>query len=141
MDLIIQKGTEIGVSLFFPFISERTVIKLDEKKEQKRLERWRKIAKEAAEQSHRSKIPEIMPIVKFNDLIQYITGKTSLTAYEQENNLTLFQVLNNYSDLKELILVIGPEGGFTEQEISKLKSNGSLSVSLGKRILRTGRGR
>lgn len=137
MELIIQKGTEVGVSAFLPFTSERTIVQLDQKKEQKRLERWDKIAKEAAEQAHRSLIPKILPVVSFKELLKLNEDGLTLIAYEKENSRTLYQVLEQNNNVDKVFLIIGPEGGFSEQEIIAAEKNGAVSVSLGKRILRT----
>ncbi|TCS83741.1 16S rRNA (uracil(1498)-N(3))-methyltransferase [Tepidibacillus fermentans] len=137
MDWIIQKGTEIGVTSFLPFTSERTIVQLDENKEQKRLERWRKIAKEAAEQAHRSAIPKIHPVLTWEGLLDLIQKEFTLIAYEQENTITLYQALSKNSEQKRLLLVIGPEGGFSTHEVQEAIKRGAISISLGKRILRT----
>ena len=141
MELIIQKGTETGISSFIPFTSQRTIVKLDQKKEQKKLERWDKIAKEAAEQAHRSKIPTIHPVFSWKELLDWMEGKLVLIAYEKENTMKLSKALadaiKNTPQLKEAVLVIGPEGGFSEEEILQAEQRGAISVSLGKRILRT----
>lgn len=136
MDLIIQKGTEIGVSSFLPFVSERTVVQLNEKKEQKRLERWNKIAKEAAEQSHRSKIPNISPVIQFKELLKYMDDSLVFIAYEKEDTMSLYKALSD-KQIKKIMLIIGPEGGFSENEINRAIESGAISISLGKRILRT----
>jgi len=137
MELIIQKGTEIGVSAFLPFTSERTIVQLNDKKEQKRGERWRKIAKEAAEQSHRSIIPELLPAVSFKELLRLVNQQLSLFAYENERTSTLYKALENQKHPTKILLIIGPEGGFTEKEAADIQASGAISVSLGKRILRT----
>jgi len=139
MDLIIQKGTEIGVRSFIPFTSERTIVQLNEKKEQKRIERWMKIAKEAAEQAHRSVIPDILPVINWKQLLNKIANDNikTLIAYEQEDTKSLYEALEQNSEAKTILLVIGPEGGFTEKEIETATEMGAISISLGKRILRT----
>lgn len=137
MDLIIQKGTEIGVSAFLPFTSERTIVQLNDKKEQKRVERWEKIAKEAAEQAHRSRIPYILPVTDLKELLSDLRGILPLIAYEKENTNCLNKVLTDNSNQKRILLIIGPEGGFTEKEIKLAEEKGAISISLGKRILRT----
>lgn len=137
MELIIQKGTEIGVSSFLPFTSERTIVQLNEKKENKKFERWEKIAKEAAEQSHRSIIPQILPVHTFKQLINFAANKLTLIAYENENTNNLYEILKENAHTKEILLIIGPEGGFTEKEVAQATENGIYSISLGKRILRT----
>lgn len=136
MDFIIQKGTEIGITAFLPFHSERTIVQLNDQKEQKKLERWGKIAKEAAEQSHRSKIPDILPVVSYKELLKNIDNSFALIAFEKEDSITLFKAIENFPELKEILLIIGPEGGFTDKEVELAIEYGAISISLGKRILR-----
>jgi len=137
MDFIIQKGTEIGVSEFLPFTSERTIVQLDTNKQKKRIERWQKIAKEAAEQAHRSVIPKIHSVITWKQLLQKMQHEFSLIAYEKENTMTLYQTLTDHLDQIKILFVIGPEGGFSASEIEEAKKQGAISVSLGTRILRT----
>lgn len=136
MELIIQKGTEVGVSSFIPFVSQRTVVQLNEKKEQKKLERWHKIAKEAAEQAHRSIVPEIYSVLSWKELLIRFKQETTLIAYEKETSTALYQMVEENSQHKSFLIVIGPEGGFTEEEIKQAEEAGAISISLGKRILR-----
>ncbi len=140
MDLIIQKGTEIGVKQFIPFESERTVVQWNDKKKQKHYERWSKIAKEAAEQAHRNIIPKISLIVTFNQLLRGIGQSYAFIANEKEGQLSLHQSLNQYiqsENRSKILLIIGPEGGFSEKEVIEAINAGAISISLGKRILRT----
>lgn len=138
MEWILQKGTELGAYSFFPFSSERTIVKLDEKKEAKKLERWRKIVKEAAEQSHRAVLPEILPPVSFREAMKASSAYTRCAiAYEKEGGTTLHQVLDELKADDTLLVLIGPEGGFSSEEVGIAESNGFLPISLGPRILRT----
>ncbi len=139
MDLVIQKGTEIGMKELIPFSSARAIVQLDEKKEAKRLDRWQKIAKEAAEQAHRSIIPEIRHVLTWKQLLNVKDPyDLKLVAYENEVSVSLQQALQSVTNLNvRVLLVIGPEGGFTEEEIIEAESRGFQSVQVGKRILRT----
>ncbi len=137
MDLIVQKGTEIGASAFIPFTSKRTIVQLDAKKEQKRIERWQKIVKEAAEQAHRSIIPNVFSVMKWEELLKHTKDYLTLIAYEQETTQTIAKVLDQHVDVDAIMLIIGPEGGFTEEEIKEAEKHGAIAISLGKRILRT----
>lgn len=138
MDLIVQKATEMGATQIIPFTSSRTIVKLNDKKESNRIIRWQKIAKEAAEQAHRSRVPEITEVMSFRELLsagqQY---DLALIAYEQEDEQSLRQRLQPLLAGCNILVVIGPEGGFSEEEISLAKHNGYVSISLGNRILRT----
>ncbi|MDF2726332.1 MAG: hypothetical protein K0Q59_6010 [Paenibacillus sp.] len=144
METVIQKGTEIGACRFVTFISDRTVVQYDGKKEAKRLERWQKIAKEAAEQAHRNRIPEIEAPVSWKQLMT-VAGEAdvALFCYEKEEALTLKQALRpaiakrGSANAMQVLLIVGPEGGFTEREAEEAVKAGCLSVKLGPRILRT----
>lgn len=142
METVIQKGTEIGAARFIPFISERTIVQYDAKKEKKRLERWMKIAKEAAEQAHRGKIPEIAPVCTWQELLAEARSvNAAFLCYEKESELLLRQQLarlkNDIGASAGLMLIIGPEGGFSDKEVEEALAAGCRTISLGKRILRT----
>ncbi|KQL48952.1 16S rRNA methyltransferase [Brevibacillus choshinensis] len=138
MEWILQKGTELGAYSFFPFSSERTIVKLDAKKEAKKLERWRKIVKEAAEQSHRDVLPQLLSPVSFREALEAGKQYTRCAiAYEKEGGTTMHQVLTEMTADDSLLVLIGPEGGFSPDEVAQAEAKGFLSVSLGPRILRT----
>lgn len=139
MELIIQKCTEIGVSKFVPVVMERCVVKIDSKNEIKKITRWQKIAESAAKQSGRDIIPEVKNIINLKKLCQLVEKyDIVLVAYEKEESNTLKAELMNITKTHPSIgLVIGPEGGFKEDEINLLKQNGAKVITLGKRILRT----
>ncbi|AMA72332.1 MULTISPECIES: 16S rRNA (uracil(1498)-N(3))-methyltransferase [Aneurinibacillus] len=137
MEVVIQKGTELGAFSFCAFTSMRTVVKLDEKKERRRLERWQKIAKEAAEQSHRSHVPIIENVLTWRELLASASRfHYALFAYEKEETVTLHRVLAEAAPGSKILIVIGPEGGFDEKEVAEAEAAGFLCVSLGRRILR-----
>lgn len=142
LETVIQKGTEVGAAKFVPFVSERTIVEFDAKKEAKKLERWRRIAKEAAEQAHRNRIPDVQPPRSWKELLKLIPSiDLALIAYEKEQGGQLRTVLNEAAlaatPPHSVIVLIGPEGGFTEKEVMEAEAAGAKSVSLGKRILRT----
>lgn len=143
MELVIQKGTEIGAARFIPFNSERTVVQYDAKKETKRLDRWRKIAKEAAEQAHRNRIPTITSAASWKELLALGSQvDLALLCYEKQHTLSyrtlLEQALTERDSEKPYIILIavGPEGGFTPAEAEEAEQAGYRTVSLGRRILR-----
>ena len=142
MDLILQKGTELGASSFIPFIAERSVVKWDTKKEEKKLTRYAKIVKEASEQSHRSHLPDIKPAMNINQLIEESANyDIRLIAYEEEAKTTNFQsfanVVRKFKSGEKIMICIGPEGGFSQVEVDTLKEHNFIPVRLGPRILRT----
>ncbi|UII54929.1 16S rRNA (uracil(1498)-N(3))-methyltransferase [Cytobacillus spongiae] len=142
LELIIQKGTELGAAMFIPFTAARSVIKWDEKKASKKLERWQKIAKEAAEQSHRNIVPEISQPVDIKGLLELSKSYSyKLIAYEEEarsgEGARLASALSDIESGQSILFVFGPEGGLTEQEVSLLMDNGFKACGLGPRILRT----
>ena len=127
-DLCVQKLTELGVKRIVPYIAKRSVVK--EGKGNNKLDRLRKIAKEASEQSHRNFIPEICNFISFKDLAKY-KSDVNILDYEKEE-----KKLCDLKDLKSISILIGPEGGFEKEEVFKIVDLGFSSVSLGKRILR-----
>jgi len=138
MEWILQKGTELGAYSFFPFSSERTIVKLDAKKEAKKVERWSKIVKEAAEQSHRTVLPELLPPATFREVLKTAGAYTRCAiAYEKEGTATLHKVFDELKTEDTLLVLIGPEGGFSPEEVALAEANGFLPISLGSRILRT----
>jgi 16S rRNA (uracil1498-N3)-methyltransferase len=145
LEVVIQKGTEAGTTAFQPFLSHRTVVQYDERKEAKRLDRWRKIAKEAAEQSHRSIVPNVQTVSSWKALLkQFVEYELILFCYEEEgrSGRGLRDLLSDFR-LKEtavsprILIIIGPEGGFTTQEADAAVASGAKLIGLGRRILRT----
>lgn len=142
LELIIQKGTEMGATSFVPFIAARSIVKWDAKKGGKKVDRWSKIAKEAAEQSHRNKIPTVFEPLAFQDLIKHCVGyQHKVIAYEEDakqgEKSKLVDTFKQAKTGDTMIIAFGPEGGFTDTEIMTLKENGFISCGLGPRILRT----
>ncbi|MBM7691816.1 16S rRNA (uracil1498-N3)-methyltransferase [Peribacillus deserti] len=142
LDYIIQKGTELGAAEFIPFIAARSIVKWDEKKAAKKIERLQKIAKEAAEQSHRGLIPSVATPVRIHELIKLSDRfNYKLIAYEEDaktgESSLLASVLKELKYGESVLFVFGPEGGLSSDEIVKLKENGFASCGLGPRILRT----
>jgi 16S rRNA (uracil1498-N3)-methyltransferase len=143
METVIQKCTEIGAVSFLPFLSERTIVQYDERKEGKRLERWRKICKEAAEQAHRNIVPSVEPPLSWKKLLQTFTDYDAVYfCYEKEEGLQLrsaaalmLEALKDQEAVK-IMVVVGPEGGFSPEECMGAETAGAVSVGLGRRILR-----
>lgn len=134
MDLVLQKATELGVTKIILVTMERSIVKLDDSKEVKKIDRWSKICKEASEQSKRNSIPVISNIMTLKELVKEEGIKIVCSTIEKENNLKKF--LTEHKNYDKIIIVVGPEGGISSKEEEYLVSEGFTRVSLGKRIMR-----
>ena len=132
-DLILQKLTELGVTTIIPLKTERSIVKLDKNKEEKKLLRWITICKEASEQSHRVTIPKIHNIKTMKELLNY-KKEINLICSLNDHTKPLESYLNN--EVQKILFVIGPEGALTNKEEEFLIQNGFSSTTLGKRVLR-----
>ena len=141
MELIIQKCTELGATEFVPVEFSRSIVKLNQKDESKKIERWQKIAEVAAKQSKRDLVPKIKHVININNLCNQIEEyDLVLLAFENEDKNSLRNELLKFKDSKEKIkmaVIIGPEGGIEDSEVQSLEEAGAKVVTLGKRILRT----
>lgn len=143
LEQIIQKTTEIGVSEVIPVEMERSIAKLEEKKLEKKLERWNKIALEASKQSGRQIVPKVQEVIKFKNIIENISKyDIVLLLYENEESLTIKSAIQQLrgagNPLQKFAVVVGPEGGFSEEEVKMLSKFENVKVvTLGPRILRT----
>lgn len=133
-DLILQKITELGVTRIIPLKTERSIVKLDEKKIPKKYERWKTICKEACEQSHRTKIPKIEKIMTLKELTNLNENSLKLICSLNERTLPIKEYVKDKP--REILFVIGPEGGLSSQEELYLMNNSFKPVTLGKRIMR-----
>lgn len=133
MDLILQKATELGVAGFAPLITERTEVKLDAERGDKRLTHWRGVIASACEQSGRARIPSIAaPVPLANFMAQQHSGH--IIHFDPDAEATLRELPSASS---EWIFVVGPEGGLGERDLAQLRTADALGVRLGPRILRT----
>lgn len=141
MEQIIQKATEIGVKDITPVKMERCVVKLDEKSEIKKIDRWQKIAEVAAKQSKRDIIPKVHSCISLKNIYEKLEKyDIVIVAYEEEKEISIKQVLKqvNKEEQKKIAVIVGPEGGISKEEIEYLKTlPNTKCVTLGKRILRT----
>ena len=142
METIIQKAVELGVSRIVPVEMERCVTRINSKKAgEEKAARWNKVSLEASKQCGRGKVPEVLEPVTFEKAISEIKkAKLSIMPYEElghEGKLGLKELLKNNSSADDIAIVVGPEGGFSESEVSLAKEAGINMVGLGKRILRT----
>lgn len=143
MDLIVQKGTELGVVEFIPTITARVDVKL--KGEFKKLDRLNRIALEASKQSKRSIVPQVKEVIDFNEALRQLKEMDLvLIPYENAEDFGVKSLINllknenrDLKNIKNVGVLIGPEGGFEEEEIDSLKEQGFYIVTLGNRILRT----
>lgn len=150
LEYILQKGTEVGVARFQLIDTERCIVQIEPSKAGRKLERWRKIAKEAAEQSHRTKIPEIEVPLSFSNWLETAASfDLVLVCYEGKGLSGIRQALDaileqrkhetggDLSNPLSVAVCIGPEGGFSISEINLAEASGARIVTLGPRILRT----
>jgi len=135
MDWILQKGTELGAHEFIPYSARNSVVK-ENSKSDKKIVRWQRIVKEASEQSKRNIIPNVNNITNINELIK-LNYDLKLLCSVNEFTLNIKKVLEQSRKYDTIIIVIGPEGGFSKDEEEKLIANGFISVSLGKTVFRT----
>ena len=139
MDFIIQKAVEMGAYSVIPVAMEHSVVRLDGAKAAKKVERWQKIAESAAKQSKRDIIPQVQPVQSMAEMLANCDCTTKIIAYECEDRLSLKAALKAAEaagGIKELLLIIGPEGGISEGELELARQAGAVPVSLGRRILR-----
>lgn len=134
METIIQKCTELGMNALVPTLSSRCVVQPGRDYD-KKLQRYRKVAREAAMQSHRGQVPEVLPLVELSKADLSIFD-TVYVAYEGEREQSLKNVMANRPG-RRIALFVGPEGGFEAEEVEGLTAKGAKAVSLGPRILRT----
>ena len=137
MDYIVQKAVELGIKGIYPMDAEHSVVQYDQVKKNKRLERWQKIAVEAAKQCGRAVIPIIEPIRSLAAILKPLDAETVvLMLYEGQTAQGLKQALAE-QHAKNYLLLVGPEGGFSTKEVALCQSHGACIVTLGPRILRT----
>lgn len=145
MELIIQKAVELGVYEIIPVDTSRTVVRLDAKKEDAKIKRWNGISESAAKQSGRLLIPEVKPVMKFKDALEAVKDfDLKLIPYEDSEALDCAGGMERTRTLigglkpgHRAAVFIGPEGGFSDEEIALARLSDVWPVTLGKRILRT----
>jgi 16S rRNA (uracil1498-N3)-methyltransferase len=137
LDWVIEKATELGVSTIIPLSSSYTVPKLDKDRIHRRAERWRKIAVSAAKQCGRSRIPEVRSLCSFETFVTESWSETlKLIFWENEMEQSLSRLFERCRETRNVLLAIGPEGGFSKREVELATAQGFQSVHLGRRILR-----
>ena len=137
MELILQKLTEVGVDEIILVSTKRSVVKVDDKKEGKKIERWERIMYEAAKQSKRGNIPYLIFVFSFNESLEDMKiNDMNICPYENERTVSIKSAIKD-ADINTIGIFVGPEGGFEEEEIENIQDIDSKVVSLGPRILRT----
>lgn len=137
MDFVLQKATELGVGEIVLLQTERTIVKIKPAEKDLKLERYRRILKEAAEQCKRTKIPMLYRVIDIKQLGD-VDAQVKMIAYEEESGATesFNSIIRSIKDKQKVAIVVGPEGGFSEHEVDMAVASGYKRVSLGKRILR-----
>lgn len=138
MDYLIQKTTELGIHSIRLFYSERTVIKLKPGRLRNKMDRWTEIMKSACRQCGRALLPALDPPLPFEEIIKNVPGENTLKIllWENEDKSDLKKALRSLSPVPRVLTLVGPEGGFTENEINLARDAGFQIISLGPRILR-----
>jgi len=138
MELIVQKSVELGACAVVPVAMSRCVVQLDAKDGRKKQERWQKIAREACKQSGRCEMMQVEAPVTFKQLLARLeTHQAAIVPWEDARGYSLAKFHQEHPDVTDLAIVIGPEGGMSEDEIARMKDANCRSVTLGPRILRT----
>ncbi len=147
MELIIQKAVELGAHAIVPMETRNTVIRLDPQKADKKQKRWQAIAESAAKQSKRSMIPEVLPVMSWKQSLAYLSDFSfCVIPYENAKDIhKTLDALHTIAQLPEtddsarpkIAVMIGPEGGFSDEEIKEALAHNVQPITLGKRILRT----
>jgi len=137
MEFILQKGTELGVFEIVPFVAGRSIPRLTKDREAERLERWRRVVREAARQSNRPVFPDIHPVMDFPDILSCSAQSVKLLLWEKEKSNGLKRILTDLPVPESVAVMVGPEGGLTQEEAETAITGGFIPVTLGRRILRT----
>ena len=139
LEMIIQKAVELGVSEIIPVKTKRVVVKIDEKKADTKVNRWNAIAESAAKQSKRSIIPKVSGPMSIDNALEIVKDfGVKLIPYENADGIDKTRkTLESMDKTKDIAVFIGPEGGFEEAEVERIKNSGFEVITLGKRILRT----
>ncbi len=138
LDLVVQKAVELGVKEIVLINSSRSIAKIESKNKNKKLERLNRIIKEASEQSKRSEILKLTDVISFSKITDY-PADYSFIAYEKDSKCDNIEILSYLNKIKgkTINILIGPEGGFSKEEVEYSCSNSFISTSLGRRILRS----
>jgi len=136
MEWIIQKTTELGISTLIPFKSARSISLEEREAKQKKAHRWQEIAVKAVQQSRRARVPRVEAYRSFNKALKACEGDSLKILLWEKTGEPLKQVLKQHA-ARKIYTMVGPEGGFTEEEVAQAGDAGFVPVKLGRRILRT----
>ncbi|HEZ0939455.1 TPA: 16S rRNA (uracil(1498)-N(3))-methyltransferase [Neisseria meningitidis] len=134
MDFTLQKSVELGVTAIQPVISERCIVRLDGERAAKRLARWQEIVISACEQSGRNTVPPVLPIIGYREALDKMPSESTKLIMSINRARKLGDI---HHPSGAIVFMVGPEGGWTEQEEQQAFDAGFQAVTLGKRILRT----
>ncbi|WP_164007917.1 16S rRNA (uracil(1498)-N(3))-methyltransferase [Pyxidicoccus trucidator] len=138
LELVLQKGTELGATAFYPVATARSVVKLEPKRAEERTARWTKIVEEASRQCRRDDVPRVETPRALLDAARALPpGTVLLVLDEEESAVPLGEAFRAAGPGTPVALVVGPEGGLAREEVEELRKIGARNVTLGKRILRT----
>ncbi|MBN2406032.1 MAG: 16S rRNA (uracil(1498)-N(3))-methyltransferase [Coriobacteriia bacterium] len=140
MDLIVRQATELGIERVVPLETSRVVVRLDERKREARLQRWQRIAAEAAKQSGQVRVPQVVPVTRIAELAHVLESVDHvLVCWEETAGAGIGAVLASRGATSEdsVAVVVGPEGGLSAEEVDAITASGAVPVSLGETILRT----
>jgi len=144
MDYVIQKSSELGVDIIQPFYSERSIVKIPKERLASRLKHWNEVAKNAAKQCGRIAPAKVLSPISLEEVLKnwgsykeaYERHLLRLVLWEEEKSQSIKMILKKAKKIKKIIGVIGPEGGFCNDEVIQFNRFGFLPVSIGRRILR-----
>jgi 16S rRNA (uracil1498-N3)-methyltransferase len=137
LELILQKCTELGAAGIVPFTAARSMARLPDGRRQEKVERWQRIAREAARQSGRMSVPEVSFAGNLAEALRQADHAVKLLLWEEEEAGTLKKLLEELPPPESIAVIVGPEGGLTREEVAGATECGFVPVSLGKRIVRT----
>ena len=136
MDFLIQKATELGVKEIIPFLSSRSVPIFDKTRRPERHHRWKRIAIEASKQSGRGVIPIVQSVNSYSEMLQIASSNGLRLILWEREGAKLKEILKKTEEKSKIFFVVGPEGGFSQEEIHTAEELGFIPVHLGKRVLR-----
>jgi len=136
MDYLIRKATELGVKEIIPFLSSRSVPLLEKSGRQRRHQRWEKIAIEASKQCGRGVVPKIKSLQDYSDMLHAPSTEHLRLILWERDGMKVKEILERSEEKTKIFFVVGPEGGFSQDEVEEAKGAGFVTVTLGRRMLR-----